>query len=53
MAENLKASIYPNGDAIPLITDNTAWDNLADNNTDDAYCYNNNSSANATIYGAL
>ena len=54
MAENLKVTHYPNGDAIPLLTDNIAWGNLADNNTDDAYCYfNNNASGEADVYGAL
>jgi uncharacterized protein (TIGR02145 family) len=53
MAENLKVTHYPNGDAIPLVTDNTAWGNLGNNDTDDAYSYYDNSSANATTYGAL
>jgi len=53
MAENLKVTHYPNGDAIPLITDNTVWSNLAYDNTSDAYSYYDNSSANATTYGAL
>ena len=53
MSENLKVTHYPNGDAIPLVTDNTAWGNLADDNTSDAYSYYDNSSANATAYGAL
>jgi uncharacterized protein (TIGR02145 family) len=51
MAENLKVTNYPNGSAIPHVTDNTSWANLGDNSTDDAYCfYNNNSSSE---YGAL
>jgi uncharacterized protein (TIGR02145 family) len=45
MAENLKVTHYPDGSAIPHVTDNTAWGNLADNNTDDAYCYYNNYSS--------
>ncbi len=53
MSENLKVTHYPNGDAIPLVTDNTAWGNLADDNTSDAYSYYDNSSTNATTYGAL
>ena len=54
MAENLKVTHYPNGDAIPHVTDNTAWANLGDNNTDDAYCfYNNNANGEKDIYGAL
>lgn len=39
MKENLKVTHYPNGDAIPYITDNDEWGALSDNNTDDAYCY--------------
>lgn len=51
MAENLKVTHYPNGTAIPLITDNTTWGNLDNNDTDDACCfYNNNSDSE---YGAL
>ncbi len=54
MAENLKVTHYPNGDPIPLVTDNTAWGNLQGNNTDDAYCYyNNNANGEADTYGAL
>ena len=54
MSENLKVTHYPNGDAIPLVTDNTAWANLADDNTSDAYSYyNNNASSEADTYGAL
>ncbi len=54
MAENLRVTHYPNGDPIPLITDETDWGNLATNNTSDAYSYyNNNSSSEAYIYGAL
>jgi len=51
MAENLKVTHYPNGDAIPNVTDNTAWKNFEDNNTDDAYSFYNND--NTTGYGAL
>jgi uncharacterized protein (TIGR02145 family) len=54
MAENLKTTHYPNGNVIPLVTDNTTWGNLGDNNTDDAYCYyNNNANNEADTYGAL
>jgi uncharacterized protein (TIGR02145 family) len=54
MAENLNATKYSNGTSIPLVTDNTAWANLADDNISDAYCYyNNNTSGEADIYGAL
>jgi len=50
MAESLRVIHYPNGDAIPHITDYTAWGNLGDNNTDDAYSFYNNTT---TDYGAL
>ena len=54
MAENLKVTHYPNGDLIPLVTDNTAWGNLAANNTEDAYTYyNNNANGEADTYGSL
>ena len=54
MAENLKVTTYPNGDAIPLVTDNTTWGNLTDDNTTDAYSYyNNNTGGEADTYGAL
>ena len=54
MAENLKVTHYPNGDTIPLVTDNNAWGDLADDNTSDAYCYyNNNANNEADTYGAL
>lgn len=51
MDEDLRVTHYPNGDPIPNITDNSVWDNLHDNNTDDAYCFYNNNSG--TDYGAL
>jgi uncharacterized protein (TIGR02145 family) len=53
MAENLKATKYPNGDPIPLITDTTAWNNLSNNNTDDAYCYYDNDINRYNDFGAL
>ncbi len=51
MAENLKVTHYPDGTAIPYISDNTDWANLDDNNTDDAYCYYENNTSSE--YGAL
>ena len=51
MTEDLRVSHYPNGDAIPLVTGNSAWAQLADNDIDDAYCFYNND--NTTDYGAL
>ena len=54
ITENLKVTHYPNGDAIPLVTDNTTWADLADDNTSDAMSYyNNNASSEADTYGAL
>lgn len=53
MAENLKVTKYPDGTAIPLVTDKIAWGELGDNNTDAAYCYYDNTAANLDVYGAL
>jgi uncharacterized protein (TIGR02145 family) len=54
MAENLRVSKYPDGTSIPLVTENTAWGNLADNDYTDAYCiYNNNTGNEKDTYGAL
>ncbi|MEA3452097.1 MAG: fibrobacter succinogenes major paralogous domain-containing protein, partial [Bacteroidota bacterium] len=53
MAENIKTTSYTNSDAIPLVTDNTEWGNLEDNDTDKAYCFYDNDEGNADIYGAL
>ena len=53
MAENLRTTHYPDGNPIPNITDNTLWWNLANNNTDDAYCWYVNDKASYSIpYGA-
>jgi len=50
MKENLKTTKYRNGDAIPNVTDNTAWLNLSSG----AYCwYNNNYGTYGATYGAL
>jgi uncharacterized protein (TIGR02145 family) len=49
MAENLKVTHYRNGKAIPLVTDNAAWNAL----TTPAYCYYNNDTSNIAIYGCL
>ena len=54
ITRNLKVTHYPNGIVIPLVTDDTAWENLSDNGIDDAMCYyNNNTGSEADIYGAL
>ena len=53
MDRNLKVTTYPDGTAITPITDKTAWANLADDNTDEAYCYHNNEPDFADIYGYL
>ena len=50
MIENLKTTKYRNGDAIPNVTDNTAWEGL----TTGAYCfYNNDVTTYKSTYGAL
>ncbi len=49
MKENLKTTHYRNGDAIPNVTETTAWENL----TTGAYCHYNNNPANAAKYGNL
>ncbi len=49
MAENLRVTKYRNGDPIPNVTGNAAWEAL----TSGAWCwYGNNQAANA-MYGAL
>jgi uncharacterized protein (TIGR02145 family) len=49
MAENLRVTKYRNGNPIPIVTGDAAWQAL----TSGAYCwYNNNQSANAK-YGAM
>ncbi len=53
MAENLKVIHYPDGTAIPNVTNNVLWEGLDDNNTDDAYCYLLNNENHADTYGAL
>jgi uncharacterized protein (TIGR02145 family) len=50
MAENLKTTKYNDGTAIPLVTDDKAWEAL----TTPAYCwYKNDATANKNTYGAL
>lgn len=49
MKENLKVTHYRNGDAIPLVTDGTAWSLL----TTGGYCYYDNLTGNFSTYGGL
>jgi uncharacterized protein (TIGR02145 family) len=50
MAENLKTTKYNDGTAIPLVTDDKAWEALST----PAYCwYNKDKQANKNTYGAL
>jgi uncharacterized protein (TIGR02145 family) len=51
MAENLKATHYADGSEISLVENGTSWSMLS--HDDKAYCYYDNSSANAEMYGAL
>lgn len=51
MSENLKATKYANGTAIPQITDGNAWGNLRNNDTHKAYCFYNNDASLG--YGVL
>jgi len=53
MAENLKVTKEADGTAIPLVTDDTDWANLENNDTDKAYCYYSNSTDSLAKYGAL
>jgi uncharacterized protein (TIGR02145 family) len=49
-SENLKTTRFNDGQAIPLVTDNSAWAAL----TDSAYCwYNNDKAGYGSTYGAL
>jgi uncharacterized protein (TIGR02145 family) len=50
IAENLKTTKYNDGTAIPLVTDDKAWEAL----TAPAYCWNkNDATINKNTYGAL
>ena len=49
MAENLKATHYRNGDAIPIVTDGATWIGL----TTGAYCHYGNDMNNVATYGRL
>ena len=49
MDENLKATHFRNGDAIPNITDSMTWSNLSKG----AYCYYDTLKINIPVYGLL
>ena len=49
MAENLRVTHYRNGDVIPNVTEDMAWEEL----TTGAYCWYNNDLATNGKYGAL
>jgi uncharacterized protein (TIGR02145 family) len=49
MAENLKVTHYRNGEAIPNVTDSTAWQVLSSG----AYCNYDNNDNNVATYGRL
>jgi hypothetical protein len=49
MAENLKTTRHNDGQQVPYVTDNVAWDNLQT----PGYCFYNNDSANFESYDAL
>jgi uncharacterized protein (TIGR02145 family) len=49
MKENLKTTKYNDGTPIPLITDNTEWNDA----TTEAYCWYDNNIANKELYGGL
>ncbi|MCF8373665.1 MAG: fibrobacter succinogenes major paralogous domain-containing protein [Bacteroidales bacterium] len=51
MKENLKATHYSDGTAIPNISDPIAWRVLGDNTFEKAYCFYNNDTSSE--YGAL
>jgi uncharacterized protein (TIGR02145 family) len=49
MAENLRTSIFANGDPIPNVSDSTQWIGLSS----EAWASQNNTISNETIYGKL
>ncbi len=53
MAENLKTTKFNDNTPISLVTDNTAWQNLAGGKTPAYSWYDNDPSAYKPIYGAL
>jgi len=53
MKQNLNVTHFNNGNAIPNITDNTAWNNLNFPISASAYCNYNNDTNNGNTYGRL
>lgn len=53
MNKNMRVTHYPDGTSIPWVLSESQWIDLEDNNTDDAYCYYDNETTNASVYGAL
>lgn len=54
MGSNLRVTHYSDGAEIPLVTGESAWENMGNNSTDKAYCwYDNNQAAYAADWGAL
>ncbi len=51
MRENLKATHYSDGTAIPLVEDSATWDNLV--YSDKAYCFYDNDTVKRATYGNL
>lgn len=51
MKENLKATHFPDGSAIPIVEGTTEWASLA--STDKAMCYYNNDPQEGDVYGVL
>jgi len=49
LKENFKGTHFSNGDPIPNVTDQAAWNKM----TTPAYCWYNNDSKNSKVYGGL
>lgn len=49
MAENLNATRYRNGDAIPYVKDERQWESF----NEGAFCYHDNSKKSGRVYGRL
>jgi uncharacterized protein (TIGR02145 family) len=53
MTKNLNSMHYSDGTATPNIIQSNLWNELNDNNIDDAFCYYENDIDNSNLYGAL